>query len=149
MIVSYHYDYLSFERDEGQGNGRHKTLVYTQKGGLRWVVSSIDWTEKMFSVVTIRPPTTCRFYRRASRSISSSPTLVLAHPANAPYLAAYYRPLPRRLFSPSSAPPAAPPGPAFLAFPGGPPVSPRPGRTWTIGLHRAVERAWALMTTPW
>ena len=38
---------------------------------------------------------------------------ILAHLANAPYLAAYYRPLPRRFVSPSSAPPTAPPGPSF------------------------------------
>jgi hypothetical protein len=66
--------------------------------------------------------------------------------ANAPHLAAYRQPLPGRFVSPSVAP-TAPSGPAFLASPGGPPVLPRPGRTSTISLHRAIERAWAPMTT--
>src|SRR5271169_4229103 len=39
---------------------------------------------------------------------------VLAHVANAPHLAGYCRPLPRRFVSPSSAASTAPPGPAFL-----------------------------------
>ncbi len=95
-----------------------------------------------------RLPLLFRGIRRASTSISSS------HPPSSPtvlphlYLAGYCRPLPRRFVRPASAPPTAPRGPAVLDSPNGPPVSPRPGRTSTIGLHRGVEQAWAPMTTP-
>jgi hypothetical protein len=40
--------------DEEQGNGRHETPAYTQKGGLWWMASGIDWTEKMFSIRHLR-----------------------------------------------------------------------------------------------
>ena len=102
----------------------------------------VKWTPKP-APVKRRPPTACRFYFAefaVPLAISSSHPPVLAHVANAPHLAAYCRLLPYRFVSPLAAP-TAPPGPAFLAPPGGPPVSPRPGRTSTISLHRAVERA--------
>ena len=140
--------------------------VKSPESGDKTTLASTEGISPMysFSVVTIRvkwmpkpapvkprPPIACRFY---FAEFAVPPRLYLRHnPPSSPTLlmhldlAAYRRPLPRRFVSPSAAP-TAPFGPAFLASPGGPPVSPRPRRTSTIGLHRAVERTWAPMTTP-
>jgi hypothetical protein len=84
--------------------------------------------------------------RRASTSISSShspssPTLLMRLTCRLPLT--FTMPLCRFVGRSDCAP-----GPAFLASLRGPLFSPRPRRTSTIGSHRAVERAWAPMTTP-
>jgi hypothetical protein len=80
----------------------------------------VKWTPKP-DPVKRRPPTARRFYFTEPAVpwvyifVTSH---VLAHVVNAPPVAAYPRYPPRRFVSFPSAAPTAPPGSAFLAFPG-------------------------------